>query len=194
MRTILFLTSIGFVAAAFLATWIATSGGSHETAPPRRDLTPLELRRFGALPVYAAGGRVHGLPLTGNAVTRSGRRADSVSMYYGSCPAQGSDEPRCVYPLEIQSWRACDHSRAVAAAQRPRLRKLRGAELATFPDGRAEVYTGTATVVIFAATPTLTHAAASALKPANIRALRESPARRLAKPRDLTVPELADCG
>ena len=194
MRWFALSMGLGVVAAACLATWIATSGGGQRTAPPPHDLSSRALRRFGALPVYAAGGRVHGLPLTGNAVMRSGTRADSVSLYYGSCPLHGASEPRCVYPLEIQSWRACDHSRAAAAAQRPRLRKLRGAELATFPDGRAEVYTGTATVVIFAATPTLTQAAASSLKPVNISAHRESPTRRLAKPRDLTVPEFADCG
>jgi hypothetical protein len=105
----------------------------------------------------------------------------------------GGEGSSCTYPLEIQSWRACDRSPGLSAVGRSSFTSFRGARLATFPDGRAEIYTGRATVVIFAATPTLARAAEDALTRVNTPARPESSTGSLAPPEKLSYHDLIAC-
>jgi hypothetical protein len=99
-------------------------------------------------------------------------RVNVVQVSYGDCHA--ADEQACSPPLTVQSWPACE--RNLSLYQRyagppgedplPHTAlTVRGAPAASFDNGgRIEVYTGDATVVIFAnEDPQLALAAANAL-------------------------------
>jgi hypothetical protein len=99
-------------------------------------------------------------------------RTNVVQVSYGDCHA--GDEQACSPPLTVQSWPACERNLSLyerysgppgedPVPHTPLT--VRGAPAASFDDGRRiEVYTGDATVVIFAdENPQLGLAAANAL-------------------------------
>lgn len=111
-----------------------------------------QARSFTEFPLYDAGDRVDGLPLT--TVLRRDDAADFVSFVYGDCTAQ--DDQGCAPPLEIQVWPACKRNLALydssaPGAPAPEHVMVRGMPAAFFEDGdRLELETGRSTVVIFA--------------------------------------------
>jgi hypothetical protein len=103
------------------------------------------------LPLYSAGERVDGLPLTA-VLGRDG--ASPVSFVYGDCQAAG--DAGCTPPAEVQVWPGCRRNLALygreglpgPALEAATARGVPGA----FLDGgtRLELQTGRVTVVIFA--------------------------------------------
>jgi hypothetical protein len=109
-------------------------------------------RAFDEFPLYSAGERVDGLPLT--AVLRRDDTADYVSFVYGDCVAD--DDAGCAPPAEIQVWPACRRSLALydgvtGESPSPERVVARGVPGAFFDRGtRLELQTGRSTVVLFA--------------------------------------------
>jgi hypothetical protein len=120
-------------------------------------------------------------------------RANYVSYVYGGCtitPADDVDDERCVPPLEVQSWPACERSLAdisldVADSVLDALRpgpfvQRRNVPTSLFENAlRLEVYTGTSTIVIFGTDPEQILRAVSQLRtellgPPNLPALNVS--------------------
>lgn len=83
-------------------------------------------------------------------------RRNFVSRLYGTCTPIG--EGGCPYPLEVQSWPACERNASLytrfpgpAGPLIPQRTTIRGVPAAVFDNGlRIEVYTGDATVVVTA--------------------------------------------
>lgn len=128
--------------------------------------------------VFSLGPEPAGLPLTATI-----RRCDShdtavsvsanyVSYIYGDCAYRDPEagEGGCRPPLEVQSWPACQRSLAdysLEGGEYPHreLSSEGGADVLEFEEGgRIEVYTGTATVVIFANQPALARKAVALLR------------------------------
>jgi hypothetical protein len=118
-------------------------------------------------PVYSLGPSVDGLDVSSitrrcdDLQTGAPARANYVSYVYGICPqaADGSLES-CQAPLEIQTWPGCERSladyqlKAGVPYPHEKLGKLDGVPAYSFDDGtRVELYTGQATIVIFATDP-----------------------------------------
>jgi hypothetical protein len=110
-----------------------------------------QARAFDEYPLFDAGSRVEGLPLT--AVLRRDDTASYVSFVYGDCVA--SVDAGCTPPAEIQVWPACRRSLALYDAESPESPAhervvTRGVPAALFDDGtRLELQTGRSTVVVF---------------------------------------------
>jgi hypothetical protein len=162
---------------------VQTQDGVWEGGPdePSRDRLPCT---SGAEPanftVYSLGPSLGELPLT--AVLRTCARpypgewvrSNSVSFIYGSCtvepdPETGYVDGGCAPPVEIQTWPACERTLADLGQEGPEpgersdLTELRGVPAAR-DDGRIELYTGDATIVIHANGPALSKRAVSALQ------------------------------
>ena len=106
---------------------------------------------FDAFPLYFAGARVDGLPLT--AVLRRDDTASFVSFVYGDCKA--ASDAGCAPPAEVQVWPACRRSPALydgaAGSPAPEWVVTRGVRGAFFDRGtRLELQTGRSLVVVFA--------------------------------------------
>ena len=105
-------------------------------------------------PLYNAGDRVDGLPLT--AVLRREDTAEFVSFIYGDCVS--GDDTGCAPPAEVQTWPACRRNLQLYddAIRRGGLLEpitLRGVPAVLFDDGTSlELETGRSTVVVFAGT------------------------------------------
>lgn len=126
--------------------------------------------------VFSAGPTVDGLPLTGTArrcdpgALADESPANYVSYIYGHCEIEEGNTG-CAPPLEIQTWPACQRSLGDYTFEgKPmpyrRLPSIEGAQVVEieFPFGRRfEVYTGSSTIVIFAADPAVVQAALEAL-------------------------------
>jgi hypothetical protein len=124
------------------------------------------LRSFDAYPLFDAGERVNGLPLT--AVLRRDDSARFVSFVYGDCAA--GDDAGCAPPAEVQVWPSCRRNLDLYAtadtsdSARERI-VVRGVPAALFEDGtRLEVETGRATIVVFSTTRALVQRIARALR------------------------------
>jgi hypothetical protein len=128
-------------------------------------------------PVYSLGRSVAGLDLT--SVSRrcdplqpgAATRANFVSYVYGTCDA-ADGEAVCAPPLELQTWPACERSLSdyeIAAGvpyPHEKLGQLDGVPAYAFDQGtRVELYTGEATIVIFASDPVLIDQAVAAIQP-----------------------------
>jgi hypothetical protein len=106
---------------------------------------------FAEFPLFSAGNRVDGLPLT--AVLRREGPADFVTFVYGDCTA--ADDAGCTLPAEVQVWPACRrnlHLYESGWAGTPALEyaTVRGVPAALLDDGlRLELQTSRSTVVVF---------------------------------------------
>jgi hypothetical protein len=127
-------------------------GSAQEAAPLRGRLTLEQARAFDDFPLYFAGERVHGLDLV--AILRRSDTADYVSFVYGDCTP--APDEGCAPPAEVQVWPACKrhaglYDVSAPGAPRPAPAQVRGVPGALFEDGtRLELYTGGATIVVFA--------------------------------------------
>ena len=105
-------------------------------------------------PLYNAGDRVDGLPLT--AVLRREDTAEFVSFIYGDCVS--GDDTGCAPPAEVQTWPACRrnlqlHDDAIRRGGLLEPITLREVPAVLFDDGTSlELETGRSTVVVFAGT------------------------------------------
>lgn len=130
--------------------------------------------------IFSAGPEIAGLPMT--AVSRRCDEAspdyespaNEITYIYGDCKVPVGSESGCTPPLEIQTWPACQRSKAdYSFGGRPlpskKLPEHGGAEVvefdAPFLGGRIEVYTKESTVVIFAESPQLAREAVKRLTP-----------------------------
>jgi hypothetical protein len=141
-----------------------------------------QARVFEDFPLYSSG-EAHGdLPLT--AVERrfddspdAPVRANYVDFIYGTCePPEG--EGGCAPPLSVQVWAACERNPMVYGPEVAREGPLdvRGVPAYFFEGGRRlELSTGTATVVIFAASRDEALAAANALEGVNNELTADAP-------------------
>lgn len=158
---------------------------SVETTPALREWTVENLKPCtGAdepanFPIYSLGPSVEGHEV--NSVTRrcdepkpeAPARANSVTYAYGVCPELlDGTETSCAPPLQIQSWPACERSLAdyelLPGVPYPHksLGEHQGVPAYSFDEGsRVELYTGTATIVIFATDPALIEKAVAAIQP-----------------------------
>lgn len=128
---------------------------------------------------YALGESFEGLPLTHilrrcDIPDESDGRANFVSYIYGTCdiPEDPLTETSasCMFPLELQSWPACERSREgyeLGPGLGPLPREdltIRGIPASIYDDGyRLELYIGATTVVIFGDFPDQIRRAAEAV-------------------------------
>ncbi|HMI99454.1 MAG TPA: hypothetical protein VK488_06450 [Gaiellaceae bacterium] len=156
-----------------------------------------EARAYERFPVYYAGDKVAGLPLTavnrepvtappGTPTAPKIRKARGVSSFefdYGSCVVPSGAEGSCSLPLNIQVWPACAHYPALyrqgLGSPVPRKTRIRGVPAAYFEGGyRLEVQTGASTIVIFGKRARM-RAAVAALEGLNVNV---APGQRLPPP------------
>ena len=107
-----------------------------------------------AIPLYSAGGRVDGLPLS--AILQRDDTAHFVSFVYGDCEPSG--DAGCAPPAEVQVWPACRRNLALyedasSSGGSPEPIMVRGVPAVLFDEGtRLELETQQSTVVVFADT------------------------------------------
>jgi len=144
----------------------------HDTLPCTGPEEPVNFE------VFSAGSKPSGLPLTGTTrrcdvgAPRDGWPSNWVSYEYGDCEIAES-ATGCQRPLIVQTWPACQRSMADYSYEgKPlpyrELPKRGGARVVEFNfaiESRIEVYTKSATVVIFAAEPDLATEAVRLLRP-----------------------------
>lgn len=181
--------------------------------------TPALVKRGEALPctglkapinfeVLSAGSQVAGLPMTDTirrcdtASPADESPANRITYVYGDCELP-EGEGGCAPPLQIQTWPACQRSKAGYSFEgKPlpfrRLPSHGGAEVVEFNfalESRIEVYTKSSTVVIFADNRELALEAIESLAPqevgevpvTNPANLRGAPPAGLAAPSDGAV-------
>jgi hypothetical protein len=136
---------------------------------PASSITREQVLAFDEFPLYSAGERVDGLPLT--ATLRRDDTATYVSFVYGDCTPD--DETGCAPPAEIQVWPACRRNLALYEEVHPAAPALeratvRGAPAVFLDDGtRLEIQTGSSIVVVFADSRGRALRIASALRAVN---------------------------
>lgn len=192
-----------------------TPGGGHAPVIPHRPgladeslpcTGPKEPVNF---ETFSAGPSAAGLPLTAtvrrcDAAALPHEAANYVSYIYGEC-----DIADCAPSVQIQTWPACQRSMAEYSFEgRPlphrRLAKRDAAEVVEFDfaiDRRVEVYTKSATIVIFASDPDLARKTVGLLRPLqkgkppvnNAAALGEGPPQRLGPPTDGSMEGVLPC-
>lgn len=127
--------------------------------------------------IFSAGPEVDGIPLT-----QVSRRCDEsaladelpanfVSYIYGTCEIP-EGQSGCAPPLEIQSFPACQRSYAdysfegkpLPYRELPRIDGAQVVKIAFQFDQRIEVYTGSTTIVVYAANPAVAEAALESLR------------------------------
>lgn len=107
-----------------------------------------------AIPLYSAGDRVDGLPLS--AILQRDDTAQFVSFVYGDCEQSG--DAGCAPPAEVQVWPACRRNLALyedafSSGGSPEPITVRGVPAALFDEGtRLELETQQSTIVVFADT------------------------------------------
>jgi hypothetical protein len=180
------------------SSWASTNDRvqRHEALPCTRPRDPINFE------IFSAGPAVAGVPLTAT-VRRCDAGAPSdeapanyVAYVYGKCKiAEGATG--CEPPLQIHTWPACQRSLADYSFEGKPLphRELssngaRVVEIDFLLDNRIEVYTKSATIVIFASDSALARKAVGLLRPqeegkppvTQAAGLREEPPARLEPP------------
>jgi hypothetical protein len=136
-----------------LAALAGCGAGPEVARPGRGELTLEQAEAFDDFPLYFAGDRLNGLPLT--AILRRNDTANYVSFVYGECEPAALDQG-CAPPAEIQVWprerRPPERYDAVSPMSPVAERAtIRGTAANFFDEGtRLELYAGPSTVVIFA--------------------------------------------
>jgi hypothetical protein len=154
--------------------WVSTHElvQRHEALPCTEPQDPINFE------IFSAGPEVAGLPLNATvrrcdtAAPADEAPANRITYIYGSCePSEG--EGGCAPPLEVQTWPACQRSKAGYTFEGEPLPYRRisnhgGAEVVEFNfelESRIEVYTKSSTVVIFADSRELALQAVALLNP-----------------------------
>jgi len=144
----------GLLATGLGAAAVAACGAAQDEPAPRgSQLTLEQARSFEEFPLVYAGERVDGLPLV--AIVRRNDTAEYVSFVYGDCRPSSVDGG-CAPPAEIQVWPGNRRSlgsydAAGPVTPVPERATIRGSPAAFLDAGtRLELYTGRATVVVFA--------------------------------------------
>src|SRR5215211_5361770 len=127
---------------------LASCGGANDSGPradPARVVA--KARSFERYRLYFSGRSFGSLPLTD--VSGQETRTGPVTFIYGACKAKS--EEGCAPPVEIQTWSICRrHYRTISRSRRGPVVRVRGVPAAQYrEDGRLEIYTGHATVVLF---------------------------------------------
>jgi hypothetical protein len=185
LRVLLGGSAIGVVlAAALLALTVAGATGEEQSepaqgqsaAPPSAESLPCtKANEATNFEVFSAGPSPTGLPLTA-ALRRCDvytGGANYVSYIYGDCEYRNpvNSDGGCEPPLEIQTWPACQRSLAEYTYEgkpypHTDLARDGDAEVAEFEDGsRVEVYTGSATIVVFSTDPSVAKKVLPLLRP-----------------------------
>jgi hypothetical protein len=141
------------VAAVALGSALALGGASPlPLSQASRDRFEMkDVLALAEFPLFDAGERVDGLPLT--AVLRREGPSDFVTFVYGDCAA--GDDAGCAPPVEVQVWPACGRNLHLYESGRagtpvPEHTTVRGVPAAFFEDGlRLELQTSRSTVVVF---------------------------------------------
>lgn len=163
------LAALGFLGPALSLLFAGSAPARQSPSAAPFDLA--QARIFSEFPLYDAGDRVDGLPLT--AVLRRADTADFVSFVYGDCVAR--DDLGCAPPLEIQVWPACRRNLGLyepssPGTPLPERTTVRGVPAAYFEDcERLELQTGSSTIVVFAGSRARLVRAAGALRPLGAR-------------------------
>ena len=140
------LRAVSCIAAALVLT-----GAAGDDPPASTERLALEAARVsGDRPLYFAGERIEGVPLT--AILSRSDTAEYVSFVYGDCTPD--DDAGCASPVEIQVWPACRRSLALYGPSPlgPTFERttLRGVPAAILDVGtRVELQTGRSTIVVF---------------------------------------------
>jgi len=154
----------------------ALLAGCTTHAPP--PLGPHDLgspRSFRLFPIYWAGLRFEGIPLTQVDRGRDYDPSLGMRVYYGSClhtnPLVAGS---CTLPLEINTVAYKPHSNVGLG---PRIRtKIRGVPAVIYDQGDSiEIYSGTVAIDVFADNPGRALRAAEALRPLNFRGTSREP-------------------
>ena len=175
--------------AALITVILASLGGVGCKGQPvklKSNSSLEEARRYQRFPVYYAGDKVAGLPLTsvnrdpvtapaGTPVAPKLRRAGNVNSFdftYGSCVIPSGGEGSCSLPLSIQVYPACARYPALygsgPGSPVPKKTHIRGVPAAYFEGGyRLEIQTGASTIVIFGGRSRM-RAAVAALEGLNV--------------------------
>jgi hypothetical protein len=158
----------GLLATGLGAAAVAACGAAQDEPAPRgSQLTLEQARSFEEFPLVYAGERVDGLPLV--AIVRRNDTAEYVSFVYGDCRPSSVDGG-CAPPAEIQVWPGSrrnlgSYDAAGPATPVPERATIRGSPAALLDAGtRLELYTGRATVVVFADSKERVRAIADALR------------------------------
>jgi len=158
----------GLLATGFGAAVAAACGAAQDEPAPRgSQLTLEQARSFEEFPLVYAGERVDGLPLV--AIVRRSDTAEYVSFVYADCRPSSVDGG-CAPPAEIQVWPGSrrnpgSYDAAGPVTPVPERATIRGSPAAFLDAGtRLELYTGRATVVVFADSKERVRAIADALR------------------------------
>ena len=151
-----------------LGSTVGLGGASplHVVQPQRDRFDMQDALGFAEFPLFDAGERVDGLPLT--AILRRDDSADLVSFVYGDCAA--GEEAGCAPPVEVQVWPACRRNLHLYDSGRlgapvPEGATVRGVPAAFFEDGlRLELQASRATIVVFGDSRARVRRAAAALR------------------------------
>lgn len=144
---------------------LGAAGCMGHPVTPKSNSGVEQARAFKRFPVYYAGDKIAGLPLTsvnrdpvtappGTPTAPKIRRAGGISSFdftYGSCTISTGTEGSCSLPLSIQVYPACVRYLGLYKGfPVPMNTRIRGAPAAYFEGGyRLEIQTGTTTIVIF---------------------------------------------
>lgn len=190
--------------------WVST----HELVQKREALPCTGPQHPINFEIFSAGAEVSGLPLTATvrrcdiAAPAYEAPANRITYIYGSCEIpEGSTG--CAPPLEVQTWPACQRSKAeysfegrpLPFRERSRHGEAKVLEFEFALERRIEVYTKSSTVVIFADSRELAREAVELLlpqqkgkPPVTSRAgLRGAPPQGLAAPSDGAMEGKLQC-
>lgn len=149
------LTASGALVVVAAGAELGLTGSGPKPLPkPRSNFSVSEARTFQRYPLYFAGEFAAGYPLVGihrvqaERDPQTGFRQDSVTFLYGVCQANIGDG--CMPPLQVQVWNACERYPGMYGIAPDESLVVRGVP-AAFYEGRTrlELYSGSATIVVF---------------------------------------------
>ncbi|MCY4088361.1 MAG: hypothetical protein OXG37_16110 [Actinomycetia bacterium] len=145
---------------------------SHTDAQQFDDFTVYDAGdTFGSTPLKAVLRQLEPIDHSQRPANMRPRVANFVSHIYAAGCRPADERVRCDEEVEIQVWPACERNLSVYGLDfSPTLMTIRGAAAASFGEGRLEVYTGDATIVIFAESDERALLAAESLRVVNAKA------------------------
>ena len=174
--------------AVALAAAAALAAGCGTHAPPplsARALRPTRLMRD--LPIFWAGMRFEGIPLTAADRPEDYLPGLGLRVYYGDCGHHALlSSGGCTLPLEVNSIIYKPHSTVDLGSQRAT--RLRGVPAVVFDGGNSiELYTGRVSVDVYSNSPSRALRAVQALRTLNVSLVRR-PGVRLPPPEYVPGP------